>query len=192
MPVNLRNVRIIYPQLFEAKAYLKEGVPTGKPRYGATLLLPKGSESLKLVLANINEVCKVALKDDWEMKKAEFAAHPGKWPLKDGDLGNKFPGHYLLAAYRYEKSGPPTVVDKNPRVALSEKDGRIYAGCYVNSSVEFYIQKGSTPGVRCGLAGVQFRDDGPSLAGGRPASIEDFEDLSDADASTADALAEFM
>ncbi len=51
------------------------------------------------------------------------------------------------------------------KTALTEADGRIYAGCYVNFNVDIWAQDGQYTGIRCSLNGVQFVKDGDAFGG---------------------------
>jgi hypothetical protein len=74
---------------------------------------------------------------------------------------------------------------KNPLVAA---DGKPYAGCYVNTTVEFWAQDNSYgKGIRCTLLGVQFLRDGDAFSAGSVATPDDFEAL--AEGAGADDLA---
>jgi hypothetical protein len=93
---------------------------------------------------------------------------------------------WVLASYRPQDKGRPLVIDqqKNPLVAA---DGKPYAGCWVNATVEIYTTGKPNMGVRCGLLGVQFLKDGDAFGGGTPPNPDDFEAL--AEGAGADSLA---
>jgi hypothetical protein len=64
--------------------------------------------------------------------------------------------------------------DKSP---LLEEDQKIYAGCYVNASIELWAQKGQWGSrVNAGLRGVQFDSDGEAFSGASVADDDDFVD----------------
>jgi hypothetical protein len=65
--------------------------------------------------------------------------------------------------------------DKTP---LTEADGKPYAGCYVNASIELWAQDNNYgKRVNASLGGVQFARDGDAFAGGGAASEDEFDDL---------------
>lgn len=71
----------------------------------------------------------------------------------------------------------PLVVDVN-KAPLTAEDGKPYAGCYVNASIELWTQDNNYgKRVNATLRGVQFYKDGESFAGGGVASDDDFDDL---------------
>jgi hypothetical protein len=80
----------------------------------------------------------------------------------------------------------PLVIDRD-RSPLAEEDGKPYAGCYVNASVEFFAYENSGNGISAQLAGVQFVRDGDAFGGGRAADPDEFDDLGEG-ADTEDEL----
>ena len=90
-----------------------------------------------------------------------------------------YAGQMALTAKRQESKGRPLVIDKD-KSPLTEADGKPYAGCYVNASVEIWAQEnkyGKT--LRCELLGLQFAADGDAFSAGSVADEADFDDLSD-------------
>jgi len=73
---------------------------------------------------------------------------------------------------------------------LTEKDGRPYGGCYVNVSLDIWVQDPKGEKAKNGkrinatLRGIQFMADGDAFAGGAPADPEEFDDLGVGDASS--------
>ena len=123
-------------------------------------------------------VAKWAAKADAILKT--LVGNPNKYCFQDGDSKSQydgFEGHFGLGA---KSTGRPLVIDRD-KSPLTAADGRPYAGCYVNSSVEIWAQDNKWgKGIRASLRGVQFFKDGDAFAGGAPASEEEFDDLSDA------------
>jgi hypothetical protein len=71
----------------------------------------------------------------------------------------------------------PLVIDKD-KSPLTEQDGKPYAGCFVNASVELWPQDNNYgKRVNASLRGVQFFRDGDAFAGGGAASEDEFDDL---------------
>ena len=68
--------------------------------------------------------------------------------------------------------------DKTP---LTEEDGKIYSGCYVNAIVELWSMNNEYGKRICGnLLGVQFFRDGEAFASsGDSVGVDDFESLDD-------------
>ena len=177
--VMLKNVRLSFPDLFEAREYEKGD---GKPRFSETLLIEPGTANDKAIRAAIEKECKEKLGAKWEAKMKAYMGDSNKCCYRDGDTMNNehFEGHMILAAHRREKDGAPKVIDKD-KTPLEAKSGRPYSGCYVNTKVEIYVQGGDYPGIRCSPLVVQFAANGEAFAA-RPVNdkdAEEFEDLSD-------------
>ena len=176
--VKLKDVRLSFPDLFEPVQYQGKGAF----RYNASFLIVRGSENDKAVNAAIK--AEVAAEFPDPVKAAKFLesvkGNSNKMCYTSGDLKEYegYAGMVVLTSHRQQKAGRPTVIDGN-KAPLTAQDGKPYAGCYVNASVDIYVQTGENPGIRCGLAGVQFSKDGDAFSGGRAASPDEFEDIAD-------------
>ena len=87
-------------------------------------------------------------------------------------------------ALKASRKTRPLLMEANKDVlSPSEADDVIYAGCYVNATVDFNASKDSYGKNRvwCNLRGVQFRKDGDRFASGTPVSDDEFDDFSDDD-----------
>lgn len=170
--IKLIAVRLSFPDLFVATQY--EG--QGKFRYNASFIIEPGSPNDKIVQGAILE----AAKEKWPAKATtmleSFRGNSNKYCYIKGDLKeyDGYAGMLVLTGHRNQDAGRPLVIDgnKNP---LTEKDGKPYAGCYVNASLDIYAQDGKNPGIRCGLKGVQFAKDGDAFSGSKVASPDDFD-----------------
>jgi hypothetical protein len=172
----LKNLRLAFPNLFEATTVAGEG----KPRYSATLLIPADHPQIE------------------EIRKAQIAVATAKWGAKaaailkglekqdklalhDGDTKSKydgFPGNFFISAAAQENAAP-TVIDRD-RSPLSIKSGRPYAGCFVNASIELWAQDNNYgQRVNAQLRGIQFYSDGDSFSAGRPADADEFEEVTE-------------
>ena len=203
MKVKLKNVRASYPDLFEARPF-DDSNPNSDRSYKIDIRIPKTDT---LQIKAITDTMIAATKEQYADKAAAmykmFKADSKNFPLKDGDeFLNKqgepvAPGFYILRAKRKEADGAPGVFDNKAGpdgkpAKLTAESGRIYAGCYVNASVDIWAQKGKYQGVRCTLLGVQFAKDGEAFSGSRPASSDDFESLVDeAEMASANAADDF-
>lgn len=185
MKLKLTNVRLSFPALFEAEDYQNDG----KFAYKATLLLPTNDPQKAMIEQAILAVAKEAFKDKAAAVLAANEGNPQKHCFIDGARRTYegYEGNWALSTKRPQEKGRPLVLDqaKNP---LTAADGKPYAGCYVNASVEFWAQN-NTHGrcIRCTLLGVQFARDGDAFTAGTVADPEDFEDL--AAGAAADSLA---
>lgn len=176
MKVKLINVRLAFPNLFEAKAVNGEG----DPRYSAAFVIAPGSANAKALLAAMNDVAK----EKWGAKAAAILTElkgKGRVAYKEAPLskdGEVYEGFEDMHAFNASNKARPLVIgaDKAP---LTAPDGKPYAGCYVDASVELWAQDNSWgKRVNATLRGVQFRSDGDAFAGGSPASQGEFDDIS--------------
>lgn len=172
----LKDVRLAFPNLFEPTTVAGEG----KPRYSATLLFPVDHPQLADIKTKIDALAK----DKWREKAAGILAglyKTGKVALHDGDEKAQYDGFSgnMFVAAASQENAPPTVIDQ-ARNALSAKSGKPYAGCYVNASLEFWVQDNQWgKRVNCTLRGVQFLRDGDSFSAGRPADADEFEEVTE-------------
>ena len=172
MKIRLNNVRLAFPTLWEAKTVNGEG----KPAFSATFLLDPADPQVLAVNKAIDQVGA----EKWGAKAAaqlQALRKADKTCLHDGDMKatyDGFPGMLFISA---RNPARPLVIgpDKAP---LTEADGKPYAGCYVNASVELWAQDNAFgKRVNATLMGVQFARDGDAFAGGGVASQDDFEDV---------------
>jgi len=172
MIITLKNVRLAFPELFEAKTVNGEG----EPAFSASFLMAKDDPQVKEINAAIDEIAKAK----WGAKAAgvikEMRAKD-KVCLHDGDLKENyagFPGNMFISARNKTR---PLVVDRD-KTELSRADGKPYAGCYVFASIELWAQDNNYgKRVNATLRGVQFYKDGDAFTGGAPANPDEFEDL---------------
>jgi hypothetical protein len=159
--VIIRNARLSFPDLFEAKQF--QG--TGPFNYRCTFLIEPENPSKKLIEKAIKEVAvaKWADKAEGILKTVKSG---NKICFIDGDTKeyNGYAGNWALSASRDQDAGAPMIVDRDPKIALKASDGRIYGGCYVNGTVEIWAQDNSFgKGIRATLINVQFVKDGASF-----------------------------
>lgn len=174
MKVQLKEVRLSFPDLFEAKPF-EAG---GPKRYSATFLIEPGSENDKAVQAAIKEVAKEKWGKKADATLAGIKGNSNKYCYLDGNTKEYegYQGMLVLSSHRREQDGRVTVIDRG-KTPLTPADGKPYGGCYVNASVDIWAQDGQYSGIRCGLMGVQFVKDGDAFGGAAPASPDEFEDL---------------
>jgi len=173
MKLKLKNVRLAFPSLFEAKTVNGEG----KPAFSATFLIDPADPQVAMINAAIEETAK----EKWGAKAAVMLTQlraADKVCLHNGDLKatyDGFAGNLFISARNAVR---PAVYnsDKTPLVAA---DGKPYAGCYVNVVLELWPQaNGYGQRINATLMGVQFFRDGDSFTGGGTASEDDFDDVS--------------
>lgn len=173
MKLKLNNVRMAFPVLFEAKTVNGEG----KPAFSASFLIDPADPQVKALNAAIDQVAN----DKWGAKAAAILKQmraTDKVALHDGDLKSNydgFPGNLYVSA----RSTTRPLVINNDKSPLTEQDGKPYAGCFVNASIELWAQDNNYgKRVNASLRGVQFLRDGDAFAGGGAASEDEFDDIS--------------
>jgi hypothetical protein len=171
--ITLKNVRLAFPQLWEAKQVNGEG----KPAFSASLLMSADDPQVD----DVNNMVDALATEKWGAKaKTILGAIRGKDAIciHNGDLKAQyegFEGNWFVSARSYTKL---LVVDRD-RTQLEQAAGRPYAGCYVDASIEIWAQDNQWgKRVNATLRWVQFRRDGDAFAGGAPASIDEIEELS--------------
>lgn len=175
MILRLKDVRLAFSQNLFTPGAMN---PEDKPKYNATLLIPKGDSQIDKVEKAIEAVAA----EKWANKapailKALRASN--KVCLRDGEEKAQYDGFEGSMYVSASNKVAPLVVDKD-KSPLSEASGRPYAGCYVNASLDIWAQDNSYgKRVNATLRGVQFFRDGDAFAGGAPASEDEFDDLSD-------------
>lgn len=173
MKIKLTNVRLSFPSLWKAEPFK----PGDQPKFKATFLIEKGSEQHKQVEAAILEVLKLKVGAKAESVLKQIRNNPNKFCYQDGDT-KSYTGYEGMMALAAKNAMRPLVIDRD-RSPLTEADGKPYAGCYVNASVEFFAYDNSGVGVSASVQGVQFVKDGDRFAGGSSADESDFDEITD-------------
>jgi len=156
--IKLQHVRLSFPSLFTTALY--NGKDTGK--FKAAFILDK-----KKHRASIKEI-------EDNMKKLAEDKLRGKLPpptylcLKDGDKTER-PEYQGCMIVKTATKKRPLVLDKNKH-PLTEQDGIIYSGCYVNVLLSLWAQDNQhDKRVNAQLEGVQFNEDGEPFG---PAGVD--------------------
>lgn len=192
--VQLKDVRLSFPDLFEAKQF--EG--QGPFSYRAAFLQPENQKvylqqpdkSWKATTMTkiINDVASEAWKAKAPAILKTLENNSQKICWYDGNVKDYdgYADHFVLSSSRGQDKGRPTVInhDKSP---LTERDGKPYAGCYVNATVEVWVQDNKYgKGIRATLRGVQFLKDGDAFSAGTPLSDDEFEEIEAPEEATDD------
>lgn len=186
MIVKLKNVRLAFPVLFTPRTVNGEG----EPAFGATFVFDGDHEARRTMNEAIQEVGSQKWTTKWpEIKKSLIATD--KICLHNGDSKSEyegFAGNYFVSARNKVRPG---VFDRDPNIELIAADGKPYAGCYVNASLDIWAMDNKYGKRICAsLRGVQFFADGDAFGGGRAATSSDF-DSADLE-SGASAAADFI
>jgi hypothetical protein len=126
------------------------------------------------------EISRIAA-EKWGVKSEAILktirTNPNKFCFQDGD-NKPYDGYQGMMALTASNAKRPLIIDRD-KSPLTEADGKPYSGCYVDATLEIFTYNNSGNGISASLAGVQFRRDGDAFGGGKPADVEDFDDLSD-------------
>lgn len=164
----LKNVRLCFPSLFKTELYA--GEDTGK--YAATLLIHKSD---KKTVQAIESACQQALKD----KYGDKIPKGFKMPLVDGD-DKEYDGYADCYSIKATTKKRPTLINRD-KTPIVEEDCVIYAGCYVNASIDIWVMDNSYgKKVLASLNAIQFVKDGEAF-GNASNAADDFESLDDDD-----------
>jgi hypothetical protein len=168
MSIKLNNVRLSFPSLFQKAQF--DGAET---KYEATFLLDKVKHAS--VIKEIDAAIKSKIIAD--LKGARVPAE--KLCLRDGDETEYegYAGHMTLKASTKKR---PLVLNKD-KSPLTEEDGVVYSGCYVNAIIDLWTQNNNYgKRINATLLGVQFAGDGEAFSsGGSTATADDFDDIDD-------------
>ena len=180
MKVHLKDVRISFANIFEAKQVQGQG----DAKFRAAFLFPKTHPQKAELARAIVESAKEKWADNYgDVLKALKAAD--RLCLHDGDAkpdADAYPGNLFVNASNKTR---PLVIGPQ-REPLVAADGKPYSGCYVNAIIEVWAQDNQFgKRVNASLLGVQFLRDGDRLAGGGIAAADDFEAIPPADGEKA-------
>lgn len=148
----------------------------GRPAFSAAFLFAPDHPCVPRIIAAMQAVArqKWGAQGD-EMYQALVAG--GRVCLRDGNSKPQYagyPGNLFISA---RTPTMPLVIDQN-RQPLTQASGRPYSGAIVNASIAIWAQQ-NQHGRRLNaqLRGVQFVRDGEPLAGGSPATVDEFGEI---------------
>lgn len=175
MKLKLTNVRAAFMQVFKATTVNGEG----DPAFSCAFLLDPTDPQIKVIEKAIEQTAKDkwGAKADAVMKQMKAG---DKLALHDGDTKSQYDGFEgMMFISSRSKTRPLTINrDKSP---VTEEDGVLYSGCYVNVSLELWAQDNNYgKRINAQLGGIQFNRDGDAFSGGGSAADEnDFDELGD-------------
>ena len=173
MKLTIKNARLAFPKLFKAEQVNGEG----EPKFGAAFLLPPNHPSIVELKKAFDTVGQAKWGEKWPAVKKQLETGD-KLALHNGDTKSDLDGYEGNFFINAATATRPLVIDaaRNP---LTAEDGKPYAGCYVNASIELWAQDNKFgKRINASLRGVQFYKDGDAFAGGGAADVEEFDDLS--------------
>jgi hypothetical protein len=155
MLIKLNNVRLSFPELFQAKS-----VNNSEPRFGASFLLDKQANATEI--ESIKTGMKAVAEEKWGAnipKGVKKCLHEGAEKEYDGYSADNM----FISATNKKR---PTVVDYDMS-PLTAEDGRPYGGCYVNAVVRLWAQDNQFgKRINAQLQGVQFAKHGEAFGAG--------------------------
>lgn len=174
MILKIVNVRLGFPDLFEPDE--KFG------KFGASFPIVPGSDNAKALAAVVDAVGKEkwgakakGILDELKAKGRVCYAERAKTNA-NGEVYDGFEEMHSLQATNEVR---PAVIDKDTS-PLTAQDGRPYAGCYVDASIDIWAQDNSWgKRINAKLRWVQYRGDGDAFSGGAPVSQDEFEAIAD-------------
>lgn len=177
----LRKVRLSFPTFGEPEQFQGQG----KFRWGGSFLVPNTDPQKKAV----DELLEAVALEKWGAKAKLHLnnilpdAKACCWvdgARKDYD---GYADCFAITAYRYQDAGRPLIIDadKTPiyqtnNMPYQGKEGRIYAGCYVNVELEVWAQENKQgKGLRATLLTVQYAGKGDAFGGGARPTDDAFD-----------------
>lgn len=185
MKLHLQNVRVSFANgLYTASAF-EAGQ---QEKFGADFILQDDSVVLQVnadgskTKTTIKAAELAVANEAWKGNGAKMLAslEPSKKSIRDGDkrtngAGDIYEGYEGRTYVTAKTPTRPLLIDQARR-PVTEEDGVIYSGCYVNAIIEIYANTvAKTKGVFAGLKGVQFVRDGDSFGGSAPAKADEFD-----------------
>jgi hypothetical protein len=186
--IKLKNIRLSFPTLKEP-SYPVGFEGQGDPKYSASLILDpeKHADTIKAVNAEINRM----IKAEWgekppKFKPIEFFGKGDHKVNKDGEVYDGYQGMWFVDANNRKK---PLLADRDNTILEGDDIGRrLYGGCYVNASIDMWIQDNKFgQAIRCNLRAVRFFGDGEAFGAGG-ASLDELDDLDDGEVDIDDDL----
>jgi Protein of unknown function (DUF2815) len=174
--IRLEDVRLAFPKLWTPEPFPGGNDPT--PYFSAMFILPKNHPQAKLLDKMMLDLAIAKWGPAKGPQTLKAAKAIGKVFYRDGDAKadmDGFEGNMFISAR--SKTRPNTF--DGQRNTVSEADGVIYSGCYVNAIISCYAYTKGNNGLGAGLKGVQFKRNGDAFAGGgTPADADDFDEIS--------------
>jgi hypothetical protein len=183
--IMIKNARLSFPALFEPTAF-----QDAEPKYSATFLIEKGSDTHKAIAEEIRRVAIDAWGKDAQ-KIVERQTNSTRNLLRDGDgddgmtqSGEPKTGYAGNVFIKASNKKAPLVIGRNKQ-PLDASSGIPYAGCYVNAQIDIWAQDNKFGKfLNCKLLAVQYWADGESFGTSGRADVSAFDSADDdADAS---------
>lgn len=189
-PIILKNVRLAYPNLKQARSQKQDDGSDGIAKYDAVLLIDRTTDEGKATLAELKAEVLAAAKVKWPEQyqtilpmlrdQARLCYKDGPHYTSDGNLREGWEDRTAVNVFRYADRGAPGLFAADKSNLGNDPAGVIYAGCYVNAKVNVFAWDHPKYGkrVRCELLALQFAGKGDAFGGASVPDAEGFEDLS--------------
>lgn len=181
LKLRLDNMRTSFCKIFEAEA-VKKG---DKPAFSCHFIFEDDDPQLKKLKQALRKVAHAKWGSENGDRVLKQLMRNDRTCLKNGDdkldsdekVMEGYEGKRFISARSYVR---PTIVNLNPKVPVTEEDGLIFSGCYVNVYISLWAQTGQYgKRINAQLQGVQFVKTGESFGGGKPADPGVFDSLAD-------------
>lgn len=191
--IKLEGVRLSFADIWRPKTIKRQDGTESPPKFSSNFLIPKDSDLTAVVDGKRLPIMEA-------LKKAKLAAIAKKlgdekaktlkikssaYAVKDGDEEN-YDGYAGCWYVSSNNSKRPVLKGRDKR-NLSETDGVLYSGCYVNAIVTLWYQPAGTKNdqpvphaVYASLEAIQFVKDGEAF-GAAGVDDDDFDNLADDD-----------
>lgn len=172
----VRDVRLAFATIWHPEPFPNGKDPT--PYYSASFILPPKHKQLP----ELNKLMADLANEEWKLKGPAILKaikQTGKVFLRDGDIKPEydgFPGNWFISARSKTK---PNCFD-HKRDTVTEEQGLLYSGCYVNVLLSCYSYTKGNNGLGAELKGIQYLRKGDAFGGGGPAAQPDEFDEIDA------------
>lgn len=178
MKIRLNRLRISFADdIFNAHA-AEEG---GEMKFNFEGIMPPNHPDLPVLEKAIDTAGTEFFKDKWKTLKPKLEAENRlvlrKQP-RTNQIGEVYDGYDGMYWVRGSNKRRPLILNAN-KTPLTEQDGVIYSGCYVNVVLEVFGHHHAKGGNRvlAEIKGVQFCGPGDAFGGGAPASPDEFDEV---------------
>jgi len=189
MKIKIKNVRLSFNDLFQAKAF--QG---GEAKYSGTFICSDEStvtvDGVTSPHAKLHDICENLLKakfgkapakvENWLYNKADGSGTRGEFTNEDGEYWAGFTADtWYISANKKEAlclNGKMNVVDQL-RAPLTANSGRIHSGVFVNVVIDAYAYENTRgKGITASLEGVQLLRSGEAMGMTVINAVDDFDD----------------
>lgn len=193
--IKLEGVRLSFADIWRPKSIKRPDGTESPPKYSANFLIPKDGGDLTAIvdgkrvpiLQGLKKTKLAAIAKKLGDEKAKtLKIKANNYAVKDGDEENYdgYEGNFYVGSNNVKQ---PKLIGRDKRV-LTESDGVLYSGCYVNAIVTLWYQAAGTKNdnpvphaVYGSLEAIQFLRDGEAFGAPVVDIDEDFDDLTDDD-----------